>query len=148
MFLQILMLTRQNKCHATYFFKTRVSPNGFLCSEVLTQCCLVWSHERHSWEGSWLATNRWLVTGTGQDQRYLGQVHWVKIRGVGLSSGSVASWGPEGVIVSFWALTSRKANKEWCRRSFANGEVSCSWQVLWEERFRRSGSWGGILEAS
>lgn len=34
MFLQILMLTRQNKCHAAYFFNTRVSPNGFLCSGV------------------------------------------------------------------------------------------------------------------
>lgn len=32
MFLQILMLTRQNKCHAAYFFNTCVLPNGFLCS--------------------------------------------------------------------------------------------------------------------
>lgn len=38
MFLQILMLTKQNKCHAAYFFNTRVLPNGFLCSEVLTEC--------------------------------------------------------------------------------------------------------------
>lgn len=36
MFLQILMLTRQNKCHAAYFFNTRVLPNGFLRLEVWT----------------------------------------------------------------------------------------------------------------
>nr|CRZ26251.1 Bm11762 [Brugia malayi] len=28
------MLTRQNKCHAAYFFNTRVSPDGFLRLEV------------------------------------------------------------------------------------------------------------------
>lgn len=46
MFLQILMLTRQNKCHAAYFFNTRVLPNGFLCSEGLTQCSVVSLHRR------------------------------------------------------------------------------------------------------
>ena len=40
MFLQILMLTRQNKCHAAYFFNPCVLPNGFPCSEALTQCCI------------------------------------------------------------------------------------------------------------
>lgn len=52
MFLQILMLTRQNKCHAAYFFNTCVFPNGFLCSEVLTECVVLWMQERQSWKAT------------------------------------------------------------------------------------------------
>lgn len=63
MFLQILMLTTQNKCHAAYFFNTRVSPNGFLCSEVWTQGCSVWFQGRQSWGAP--VRDRWVTCQRG-----------------------------------------------------------------------------------
>lgn len=70
MFLQILMLTRQNKCHAAYFFNTCVFPNGFLCLEVLTECVVLWMHKGQKWK----ATQRGDFTRVAWEQQCLGQV--------------------------------------------------------------------------
>lgn len=90
------MLTRQNKCHAAYFFNTLVSPNGFLCLEGCRLGAARWdcTKARAGKARCWLQTGDESSEGLAETSRT-----WDPETGgsrgksgeVGLCSGSVAS---------------------------------------------------------
>lgn len=125
MFLQILMLTRQNKCHAAYFCNTRVSPNGFPCSEVLIQGCLVCLQDEQGWGG-----RRLLQTVTCQRGRLslesLGHVAPVgnhRRLGQALALLLAGPWGSHCTFLGpSFSLRSR-CGVTWRGESFTDGEA-------------------------
>lgn len=126
MFLQILMLTRQNKCHVAYFFNPCVLPSGFPCSEALTQCCVVWSPGRKAELGrSVFATNRWLLRGLGQDPQYLGQVYLVENQKRLFKSWLHCFLGPQSSLCSFLGPRCSQRSK-WRAWERALWKRSCS----------------------